>query len=820
MPRYADVVLPVPLQKLFTYNIPQSYSELLPGTRVLVPFGKKKLISGIVFSVHDNKPELYETKPIETVLDNQPLVLPHQLELWKWIADYYQCSMGEVYRAALPAGLKLESESRFFFNPEFDAETVLPEKAMNVLDFLVKEKSGSMAEIDKITGLKSSHDIIKQLIEQRAICVFEKVNDGFKPKKEPFVSLAQEMCSEKALNEVFNKLEKAPKQLNLLMVFIHKSGGMRQVMEGKEIAKKELLSEAEGNNSSQLSELIKKNILSQNLKEVGRLDFSETIIKDKKSLSDKQAEAFEKIKAGFSADKPVLLHGVTSSGKTEIYIHLIEEIINSEKQALYLLPEIALTTQITNRLKTHFGNKLGIYHSKFSDAERVEVWNDLLENKNYRVIIGVRSAIFLPFTNLGLIIVDEEHENSFKQYDPAPRYHARDVALVLGKRFNADVLLGTATPSIESYYNAVSDKYMLVELTERYEGICLPEIRVADVKDAKRRKIMSSHFTPELMEQMRKALKNKEQIILFQNRRGFAPYMECELCAWIPKCVHCDVSMTYHKHDDRLVCHYCGYSVQTYATCQACGNPSLVAQSFGTQKIEEDIKTLFPDVGVARMDYDTTRSKNSYEKIISDFESGKLDILIGTQMVSKGLDFDRVSLVGILNADTMLNNPDFRAFEKSFQMLAQVSGRAGRKNKRGVVVLQTTNPNHPIISYVLNNNYKDFFHEQLEERKEFKYPPFYRLIFIVLKHKDGNIVKRASLVLADLLRPFFGSRVIGPHEPPVKWINDFHLQRILIKMERESSPQKVKSLIQENINKLLSNERWRYVSVSIDIDPY
>ena len=819
MPLYADVVLPVPLQKLFTYNIPPDV-ELLPGTRVLVPFGKKKLISGIVFSVHNNKPEHYETRPVETILDNQPLVLPRQLELWKWIADYYQCSMGEVYRAALPAGLKLESESRFFFNPEFDDEMILSEKAMNVLDFLAKEKAVSMAEIDKVTGLKSSHAIIKQLIEQRAICVFEKVNEGFKPKKEPFVSLAWEARSEKALNEIFDKLEKAPKQLNLLMTFIQKVGGMAHVMAGKEIAKKELLSEIEGNSSTQLNELIKKNILSQNLKEVGRLDFSETAIKEKKSLSAKQAEVFGKIKDGFSANKSVLLHGVTSSGKTEIYIHLIEEAINKGKQALYLLPEIALTTQITNRLKAHFGNKLGIYHSKFSDAERVEVWNDLLENKNYNIIIGVRSAIFLPFTNLGLIIIDEEHENSFKQYDPAPRYHARDVALVLGRQFNADVLLGTATPSIESYYNAVSDKYMLVELTERYEGICLPEIRIADVKDAKRRKMMSSHFTPELMEQMQKALKNKEQIILFQNRRGFAPYMECDLCAWIPKCAHCDVSMTYHKHDNRLVCHYCGYSIQTYATCQACGNPSLTAQSFGTQKIEEDIKTLFPDAGVARMDYDTTRSKNSYERIISEFESGKLDILIGTQMVSKGLDFDRVSLVGILNADTMLNSPDFRAFEKSFQMLAQVSGRAGRKNKRGVVVLQTTNPSHPIISYILNNNYKDFFHAQLEERKEFKYPPFYRLIFIVLKHKDSSVVKRAASVLAGSLRQVFGSRVIGAHEPSVKWINDFHLQRILIKMEREASPQKVKSMIQENINTLLSNERWRYVSVSIDVDPY
>jgi primosomal protein N' (replication factor Y) len=787
--------------------------------RVLAPFGKNKQLSGVVYEVHSRRPQHYETKPIILVLDEKPLVLPLQLELWKWISDYYQCAMGEVYRAALPSGLKMESETRFYFNPDFGAEDVLSDRVVPILDYLAKEKSSSITEINKITGLKNSHAIIKQLIEQNAIFVDERVPEKFRIKKEMFFSLSEAVRSEAALNDAFDRLAKAPKQLNLLMTFIQQTGNLTSAIKGKEISRKELLAQTEPNASAQLNELLKKDVLVQHERETGRLDFSETATVSKRVLSDCQQTAFDEIREGFAENRPVLLHGVTSSGKTEIYIHLIDDAIKNNRQSLYLLPEIALTTQITSRLKAHFGNRLGVYHSKYSDAERVEVWNDLLSQKNYRVIVGVRSSIFLPFTNLGLIIVDEEHESSFKQYDPAPRYHARDVALVLGAKHNANVLLGTATPSVESYYNASTAKYRLVELFERYEGIRLPQIIVADTRDAKRRKIMTENFTPELVERMKKALKNREQIILFQNRRGFAPYLECNMCAWVPKCVHCDVSMTYHKNSESLVCHYCGYTIPTHTVCQACGSPALNARGFGTEKIEEDVKALFPEAGVARMDYDTTRSKTGYERIIADFESGKLDILIGTQMVSKGLDFDRVSLVGILNADTMLNTPDFRAFEKSFQMLAQVSGRAGRKNRQGAVVLQTGNPAHPVISYVYHNNYSDFFAQQLEEREQYKYPPFYRLTFIVLKHRNGGVVNQAANQLAAMLRAVFGARVSGPQEPPVKRINDYHLQRILLKVERTASAHKAKTLIRENINLLLSNERWRYVSIAIDVDP-
>jgi primosomal protein N' (replication factor Y) len=817
---FADIILPIPLPKLFTYEVPAEFRGLMQkGLRVIVPFGKKKQLSGIVFEIHNNKPELYDTKPIIALLDNDPLVTEKQLALWQWISTYYQCSLGEVYKAAIPSGFKLESETRFFYNAEFEATTALPEKANMVLDYLAKEKYCSISDLNKITGLKNSFPILKSLMEQQAVFFDEHMAEKYKAKVEPYLALHPEMESENVLKNTFDLLERAPKQLQLLMSFIQKAGGVQQAFSSKKILKKELLDGFE-NGAGPLSELIKKNVLVQELLEVDRLDFSQIKLSEKKKLSEDQNTALTLIKQGFDKDKPVLFHGVTSSGKTEIYIQLIDEVIKQGKQALYLLPEIALTTQITTRLKAYFGNKLGIYHSKFSDDERVEVWNDLLLNKNYQIILGVRSSIFLPFTNLGLVIIDEEHENSFKQYDPAPRYHARDVALVLAKSFNASVLLGTATPSIESYYNAKTDKFHLVELQSRFEGMSLPEIRVVNTREAYRKKSMQSHFTPDLIELMGKALQNKEQVILFQNRRGFAPYLECDKCAWIPRCSHCDVSMTYHKNIDQLVCHYCGHSVATYKTCQACGNPSLFTKGFGTQKIEEEIKAIFPDAAVARMDYDTTRSKTGYDKIIASFEQGKHDILVGTQMVTKGLDFDRVSLVGILNADNMLNNPDFRAFERSFQMIAQVSGRAGRKNKRGTVILQTANPEHPVIQYVKINNYTSFYNQQIEEREQFKYPPFYRLIFLTIKHKNPNTSKRAAVELANKLRAVFGNRIIGPQVPPVTKIQDLHLQRILIKLERNSSHAKAKDLVQDCMNHVLSRDPWRYVTITVDVDPY
>jgi primosomal protein N' (replication factor Y) len=816
---FADIVLPVPLPKLFTYSVPDVYRGTLgKGHRVVVSFGKKKLMSGVVFDVHTKAPEAYETKPIQSVLDSSPVVTEQQLALWQWMADYYQCTIGEVYKAALPSGLKLESETRVFFNPDFEASLDLPEKAVAILDYLSSKKYCSISQINEVTGLKNSYGLVKDLIELQALFVNEQLSAAFRPKTEAVMALHPGVRSEAALRTIFDQLGRAPKQLQLLMTFLHQAGGVEKALQGRFVGRTEMLAALEGG-SSALGELIKKQCLIQEKREISRLLSQADEVIEKKSLSPEQAMALKEVKQGFAAGKPVLLHGVTSSGKTELYIHLIEEALQKGQQALYLLPEIALTTQITSRLKAHFGSDLGIYHSRFSDDERVEVWNNLLSQKSYKVILGVRSAVFLPFNQLGLIIVDEEHENSFKQYDPAPRYHARDVAMILGKRYKAHVLLGTATPSLESYYNAKSDKFALVDLTTRFEGMQLPEIVVVNTREAQRKKTMQGHFTPQLVDYMTKALERKEQIILFQNRRGFAPYLECTACGWIPKCQHCDVSMTFHKHINQLVCHYCGYSVPNYTTCQACESPAMHLKGFGTQKIEEDIQALFPGAGVARMDYDTTRSKKGYENIIGSFEQGKLDILVGTQMVTKGLDFDRVSLVGILNADSMLNNPDFRAFERSFQMMAQVSGRAGRKNRRGTVVLQTSDPEHPVIQFVRSNNYAGFYDQQIAEREQFKYPPFYRLIHLTIKHKSRHTVNQAANALAGHLRGAFGSRVLGPQEPPVSKIQDQYLQKIMLKLERTASPVKAKALMQDCINQIIAYQPWRYVVVVADVDP-
>jgi primosomal protein N' (replication factor Y) (superfamily II helicase) len=816
---FADIVLPVPLPKLFTYSVPEAFRPtLVKGQRVVVSFGSKKLMSGLVFCIHSKAPEAYETKPIQSVLDSHAVVTEQQLALWQWMAGYYQCTLGEVYKAALPSGLKLESETRVFCNPDFEAPSDLSERAITLLEFLSHKKHATINQINDITGLKNSYGLIKELLELQALFVNEQLSAAFRPKTESVLGLHAGIRSEENLKIVFDQLARAPKQLQLLMTFLQQVGGVEKAVEGGRVARADLLAAVESGTNA-LNELLKKNCLIQEKHEVSRLNQLNHAVIEKKRLSLEQSEALNEVKLGFAAGKPVLLHGVTSSGKTELYIHLIEEVIKNGQQALYLLPEIALTTQITTRLKAHFGNDLGIYHSRFSDDERVEVWNNLLSENGYKVVLGVRSAVFLPFNHLRLIIVDEEHENSFKQYDPAPRYHARDVAMVMGKQYEANVLLGTATPSLESYYHAKCNKFVLVDLTTRFEGMQLPEIVVVNTREAQRKKMMQSHFTPQLVDYMTKALERKEQIILFQNRRGFAPYLECTACGWIPKCQHCDVSMTYHKHIHHMVCHYCGYSVPNYSTCQACESPAMQLKGFGTQKIEEDIQALFPGAGVARMDYDTTRSKKGYENIIGSFEQGRLDILVGTQMVTKGLDFDRVSLVGILNADSMLNNPDFRAFERSFQMMAQVSGRAGRKNRRGTVVLQTGDPEHPVIQFVRSNNFSGFYEQQIAEREQFKYPPFYRLIHLTIKHKNRTTVNQAANALAGNLRAVFGSRILGPQEPPVSKIQDHHLQKIMLKLERTASPVKAKDLMQDCINRIIAHPPWRYVLVVADVDP-
>ena len=817
--KYADIVLPVPLPRLFTYSIPDEFAgTTAPGRRVVVSFGKRRLMSGVVFALHNNAPREYDTKAILSVLDDNEVVTQDQLALWEWIAAYYQCTVGEVYKAALPSGLKLESETRLYLNKDYEEVTDLPPRAYALINYLADNKYCTLDKAAVVTELKNVYPLVKRLIEAGINLVNEEISASYKPKTVQALVLHPKLRSEDALRDFFDSLGRAPKQLELLMTFVSQCGGVDKAIEGQRVLRRQLLAAVDGG-SGAVAELIKKEGLAVEDVQVDRLGSFNGKIADVNPLSAVQVQALAEIRAGFEDGKPVLLHGVTSSGKTELYIHLIEETISKGRQALYLLPEIALTTQITNRLRSHFGDKLGVYHSRFSDGERVEVWKDMLTEERFSVILGVRSSIFLPFRDLGLIIVDEEHDPSFKQYDPAPRYNARDVALLMARRASCNILLGTATPSIESYYHARSGMYHLVELTQRHEGIQLPLIEVVNTQEAKRRKLMQSHFSPRLLELVTKALENKEQVILFQNRRGFAPYLECSVCAWVPRCIHCDVSMTYHKHTESLVCHYCGYTETVRTRCGACGSPSLRTVGFGTQKVEEEIKVLFPEARVGRMDYDTTRGSKGYEKLISSFEKGELDILVGTQMVTKGLDFDRVSLVGILNADSMLNSPDFRAFERGFQMMAQVSGRAGRKNKRGRVVLQTSDPEHPVIRFVVSNEFKGFYEYHIAEREMFRYPPYYRLISLTVKHRDRKILQEASAFLGDVLKSGLGNRVLGPQEPPVSRIRDYFLQKILIKVERTASPSKTKEFIQSCIDQTVSKEPWKYVSVVADVDP-
>ncbi|MCG8581514.1 MAG: primosomal protein N' [Bacteroidales bacterium] len=818
-PLFIDIILPVPLPRLFTYSVPDDLTHLtVVGKRVVVPFGKKKVYSGIVYKLHHSQPEEYETKDIISILDDEPVVNAYQLKFWNWLADYYQCTLGEVYKAALPSGMKMESETRIIYNADFVAESPLSDKENKVLDIIAGKKVCSINDVNQLSGLRNSLPVIKRLLEYNAVFINERLKESYKAKTKKVISLHPDCQSEEALQKVFDKLSRAPKQQELLMTLLSSVGGLTGAITNQQVSKSELLKNANASQAA-IKELCKKNILLEQEQAIDRLDLDEKEVKTANALSEVQQTAYDAIKTGFETHDVTLLHGVTSGGKTEIYIHLIEEQLQQGKQVLYLLPEIALTTQITSRLQKHFGNKMGIYHSKFADAERVEVWNNLRKQRNYQLIVGVRSSVFLPFSNLGLIIVDEEHENTYKQFDPAPRYHARDAAIVLGNLFGAKTLLGTATPSIESYFNAQQGKYALVELTQRFEGIKLPEIKAVDVREAKRKKQMNSHFSPLLLEKIDEALLKGEQVILFQNRRGFSPFIECGQCAYVAKCVNCDVSMTYHKHLNQLVCHYCNHTMQLPTVCPACHSPAIETRGFGTEKIEEEMSLLYPDHKVARMDLDTTRSKSGYDKIIKKFENGEVHILIGTQMISKGLDFDNVSVVGILNADNMLNYPDFRAFERSYQLMTQVSGRAGRKNKQGLVVLQTSNPKHPVIMDVINHNFSNHYNGQLEERQMFKYPPFYRLINITIKHKDQRITNKASHLLAEQLRVIFGNRVLGPQAPVINRIQNLYIKKILIKMEKKASPAKVKHLMREAIFSLQAQQEFRYVTFQIDVDP-
>ena len=766
---YANIILPLPLDGYFTYGVPDALaSRVQNGMRVMVPFGKSKTYVGIVaeYPVDVPKPaeevaqqgkKKIEYKNIADVLDDTPILLPQQLKLWKWIADYYMSPIGDVYKAALPSGLKAE--------------------------------------------------------------------DGFRPRTELFIRLADKYRDEQALTLLISSMKRAAKQLDVLMTYLRLTGvdnieHLLPETELREVTREELMNESHAS-IAVIRSLQEKMILVTYEKEVGRLNHNIAPHPEKiKPLNEAQTEAYNHILVQMMGHPVTLLHGVTSSGKTEIYIHLIQKAINEHKQVLYLLPEIALTVQITERLKAVFGNRLGIYHSKYSDAERVEIWKKQLSSNPYDVILGARSAVFLPFHRLGLVIIDEEHEQSFKQQDPAPRYHARSAAIVLAQMYaGAKTLLGTATPSMESYYNAKQGKYGLVELTRRYKDIQLPSIEVVDMKDLYRRKMVSGPFSPRLLSAVRGALERGEQAILFQNRRGFAPMIECRQCGWVPKCPNCDISLTYHKSMNYLSCHYCGYTMKVPEQCPCCESKDIRGRGYGTEKIEDEIRSIFPEARIARMDLDTTHTRNAYERLINDFSTGKNNLLIGTQMVTKGLDFGKVSVVGILNADSMLNYPDFRAYEQAFMMMSQVSGRAGRKGKRGEVILQTKTPDLPVIQYVVHNDYPTFFKELLDERCEFHYPPFYHLVYVYLKHRDENIVNTAGVELGSRLRDIFGARVLGPDKPAVARVKTLSIRKIVLKLENGIDYPRVRQYLRGALEAMMKDKRYGALQVYYDVDP-
>ena len=775
---YVDVILPLPLDGVFTYSVPPELErQVAVGYRVLVPFGRNKTYVGIVASTHGDcplcekeaqrpdysgtVPSVSKIKPILQVLDTSSILLDSQLNLWHWISDYYLSPIGEVYKAALPAGLKAE--------------------------------------------------------------------DGYRPKTETYIRLTPKFRSERALHIALDMLQRAPSQqkafidfLNLTMIQGDGSFVTSPADVTKEpspcITRDELLNQ--GHTLAAISALVKRGLLETYEQEVGRLNHGgEPHPEHVKPLSLSQQEAYNQIQFAFLQKSVTLLHGVTSSGKTEIYIHLIQQTLDKKQQVLYLLPEIALTVQMMDRLQRVFGSRLGIYHSKYADAERVEIWQKQLSKNPYDVILGARSAVFLPFQRLGLVIVDEEHEASYKQQDPMPRYHARSAAIVLAQSLGAKVLLGTATPCAETWHNAQTGKYGLVTLTERYKGIELPEIQVIDIKDLQHRKMMHGPFSPILLLKVREALERGEQAILFQNRRGYAPMIECKQCGWVPHCQHCDVSLTLHRNLNQLTCHYCGYTYQVPVECPACGSRELQTRGYGTEKIEDEVRAIFPEARIARMDLDTTRTRQAYERIINDFSSGRTNLLIGTQMISKGLDFDKVSVVGILNADTMLNYPDFRAYEHAFMMMSQVSGRAGRKGRRGLVVLQTKSPDLPVIRQIVDNDYAAFFHSLMAERREFRYPPFSRLVCVYLKHRSGSLVDTASHEMGSRLRQWFGARVLGPDRPAVAKVKSLAIRKLLLKIESGLDLPTVRKYLTLAQQQMLQDKRYVSLQIYFDVDP-
>ncbi|MBX2945026.1 MAG: primosomal protein N' [Cyclobacteriaceae bacterium] len=819
---FAEVLLPVPIAKRFTYRVPFDWNDkVLVGQRTIVQFGDRRILTGIIASLYETPPTEYEAKYLLDLLDEEPIIHAHQLRFYEWMADYYMCTTGEVLNAALPSGLKLSSESMVQLHPAFDWETTLfefSEKETMLLKHLAS-KPMSYTEVASLLGIKSIYSILKSLTGKESIILFEEVKEKFKPKKEKYLRLTTRLLDHKALEQVFSELVSKPKQEAILLKYLQDIPVLHDPVTNRKGIRKNQLMLPEFS-ASALNTLIKNNILEEFEVIVSRFNLGTEEELPDVNLSDEQLVAQQSIFQQFEKHNTVLFHGITGSGKTEVYINLIKRALESGSQVLYLLPEIALTTQIVQRLRKMFGESMGVYHSRFSDNERVEVWNGVL-NGRFKFVVGVRSSIFLPFDNLGLIIVDEEHDTSYKQQEPAPRYHARDAALMMAHNHHSKIILGSATPSMESYHLAHTGKYGLVELHKRYGDARLPEVILANMMAERKQKTTRGDFSGTVLRAIGASLAEKEQVIIFQNRRGYSPILDCEDCGWVPKCINCAVSLTYHQFKHSLICHYCGYKEPLPSSCPSCSSKRLRTMGYGTEKLEEELKLYFPEAHIQRMDLDTTRSKTSYETIIEQFEKGDTDILVGTQMVTKGLDFDKVSLVGVFNADRMMHFPDFRSYERAFQLITQVSGRAGRREKPGKVVIQTSSPDHPVLNYVLNQRMREFYAQELTDRQNHLYPPFSRLIEITVKHIDKKITVEAARVLWEqITQNIKGIKVLGPGEPMISRIRNQYLMNLLVKIPRDSGNlAQIKQLLASVIGNALHDKPFRNTRVIIDVDP-
>lgn len=818
---FAEIIVPLPLYGTYTYRIPPEIQGAVQvGSRVLVQFGKKKFYTGLISSLHNETPT-YEVKDIVSVLDPKPLVKYPQLKLWNWISEYYLCSVGEVYKAAVPTGLKPESETMISLNEEFGTPegVKLTERQAMVVMLLEEKKRLRISDIEKELKIKNVTQIAGSMLDMGIIHIDEKIVERYHAKSETYIELNIERGDQEGLKEFFDKTHRSQYQEKALICWLDLSGWMQSNRPLLDVTRKQLL-DLSGISAGILRSMIEKGIFRQEKRSINRFNGNDSVKRqDLATLSPQQQRACQEITEQLRSRQSVLLHGVTGSGKTEVYTHLIDHVLKTGNQVLYLVPEISLTTQLTDRLRKVFGDRLLVYHSKFSDSERVDIWKRLLESNEPMVVLGVRSSVFLPFGRLGLVIVDEEHESSYKQYDPAPRYNARDTAMVLASMHGAKVVLGSATPSIETYYKATTGKYGLVTLSERYEGAVLPEVEIIDMREQRKKKQNIGTLSSPLIQEMRGALSDNKQVILFQNRRGFAPVVVCQQCGWTPKCENCDVSQIYHKYNNMLKCHYCGYTRALPTVCPACGLNGIEVYGYGTERIAEEVGKNFPESRISRMDLDTTRNKDAYQDIIEDFAAHRTDILVGTQMVSKGLDFGEVRMAGVINADTLLNFPDFRSNERAYNMLEQVAGRAGRRKEKGKVLIQTTNPKENVLEYVKAHDYSSYYQSEIAERERYAYPPFTKIINIYLRNKDGNMVDRAAVIYAKKLREVFGTRVLGPEKPFVGRIALWYIQSIMLKIEAGASMSKVKQILRQIYEQAAAWSEFKSTQIYYDVDP-